>query len=103
MSVGHTPLAGASGAPEPGSECGPDHDAAPPRPYCHGRLQADRREDGERALGVGRDSMEEPDQHESGDGGSWLGELSVITLIVSVAVFAAIAAFALMLIVEMFR
>ena len=47
--------------------------------------------------------MEEPDQHESGRGGSWLGELSVVTVIVSVAVFAAIGAFALMLIVEMFR
>jgi hypothetical protein len=36
-------------------------------------------------------------------GGSWLAELSVVTLIVSVAVFVAIGAFALMLIVEMFR
>ena len=47
--------------------------------------------------------MEEPDQHGSGGGGSWLGELSIVTLIVSVAVLAAIGAFALMLIVEMFR
>jgi len=48
--------------------------------------------------------MEHPERTTDDDGGgSWLGELSPVTLIVSAATLLAVAAYALLLIVEMFR
>lgn len=46
----------------------------------------------------------EPEEGKGDDGGgSWLGELSVVTLIVSAVTVASIVAYALLLIIELFR
>jgi hypothetical protein len=49
------------------------------------------------------EQVEPPERKDNDEGGSLLGEVSVATLIVSVVVVVAIAGYALLLIVELFR
>jgi hypothetical protein len=44
---------------------------------------------------------ETPERDEEEQGGSWLGELSIVTLIVSVVTIAAIVVYAMLLVIDM--